>query len=158
MNAGCFNAMKIADGGRIPIISGIVYNDGNIDCLRIVDDDSRFRAIVKGNRIHINEYLKNNRGSIFSCAFVVFKTMDKHNIVSVSCGEGLRGSEGFIAVESLDNNAIVWMASFHNSSSFVRVEIIDNMIYAVNILGEIWAFAVNDPGSASIVKQIKQYN
>jgi hypothetical protein len=154
MDINCVYATQASTSCKIPIISGILYNDGTIDSLAIVEDDADLRRIEKGSKTNIDSFVDTVGNAFYSHASVVFRTEDSNRKIAVSCGEGANRNEGFISVESLENDSVVWLASFNNSSPFERVEIIGNTIYGVNNIGEIWAFAINDPSSASIVKNI----
>lgn len=68
----------------------------------------------------------------------------------MSCGEGGHGSEGFIVVEENDTKKIKWVAFFEESNPFEKIEVIDDVIYTYNNLGEKWAFEINDPINVSI--------
>ncbi len=135
--------------GRLPIINGILYEDGSMDCINI-DFDVRERTVEYIRKVHINELL--SQGEIgFSYITVNNKVIHLEKQITVYCGEGSYGGDGFVVVQSNVGIGILWIAFFETANPFISIEITDNTIYAINNLKEKWSFNIDNPKEINIV-------
>lgn len=133
---------------KIPIVNGIIYQDGSVDCIEI-SYVGKSRSIQHGNKIHLDDLLSKNELG-FSSVMIANKLEDFHNNINVYYGEGSFGGDGFVLVESSNDFQIKWIAFFENANPFEKVEIKNNLIYAHNNLKEIWKFELNNPSKLTI--------
>lgn len=130
--------------GRLPIISGILYENGKIKWLNIDRESNRKRRIEKGSILHVNNLIEENDLYFSNITAMCTTTIVDNNII-ITCGEGGQGSEGFIVVESKDKSEIKWVAFFEDSNPFENFKVINNKIIAYNNLDEKWIFDIYDP-------------
>ena len=148
MNINDFNLQNEWKKGRLPIISGILYENGNVNWINI-ESKNRMRRIEHGSKLNLNTLMEENE-IYLSEITILCRKEDISKRIIVSCGEGGHGSEGFIVVEENDTKKIKWVAFFEESNPFEKIEVIDDVIYTYNNLGEKWAFEINDPINVSI--------
>lgn len=148
MNTNDFNLQNEWKKGRLPIISGILYGNGNVNWINI-ESENRIRRIEHGSKLNLNTLMEENEFYLSEITILCRKEDISKRII-VSCGEGGHGSEGFIVVEENDTKKIKWVAFFEESNPFEKIEVIDDVIYTYNNLGEKWAFEINDPINVSI--------
>lgn len=139
------------NNGKLPIVSGIIYHDGDVDRISIVFDanNNYRRTIVKEGRININALSINEGSCGFSKVGIFCKVSSEERNITVYCGGGSYGGDGFIVVES-DKMNIIWIAFFEESNEFLRCEIVDNSIVAYNNSHEKWVFNIDNPSDFSI--------
>jgi hypothetical protein len=136
--------------GKLPMINGIIYQDGNIDWVN-VDINNEERKIEFTNKLHINDLLFTN-GLQFLEAVTLMTLEDTRNEVTICCGGCGLGGGGFVVVESKNESQLKWIAVFENSNPFERVEVAGEIIYAYNKSADKWGFNINKPGEISINK------
>lgn len=142
MSANTFDLKEEWKKGRLPIISGILYENGDISWLNI-ESQNRKRRIEKGSTLHIKQLIQENK-LFFSGITVLSTTSNEDKSIVISCGEGGYGSEGFIIVEC-NNKSIKWVAFFEESNPFEKIQIVGDVIYAYNNLHEKWIIHINNP-------------
>jgi len=148
MNINNFNLTNEWKKGRLPIISGILYENGNINWINI-ESENRIRRVEHGSKLNLNTLMEENEFYLSEITILCRKEDISKSII-VSCGEGGHGSEGFIVVEEYETKKIKWVAFFEESNPFEKIEVIDDVIYTYNNLGEKWTFEINNPINVSI--------
>lgn len=148
MSINNFNLVQEWEKGRLPIISGILHENGNVSWINI-ESENRIRRVEHGSKLNFNNLMEENEFYLSEIT-VLCRKEDINKSIIVSCGEGGYGSEGFVVVEVHGNKKIKWVAFFEESNPFEKVEIIDDMIYAYNNLGEKWTFEINNPTNLRI--------
>lgn len=131
--------------GCLPVINGIIYSNGCIEKMGIlqVGDVKKVGTIKK---MHINELKKD----VVSFIVVNDTYDDMANRLRIYCGEGSYGGDGFVAVESLDKEQIVWVAFFEDSNPFDKIILEENKLNVINNLKENWQFNLNKPNEINI--------
>jgi len=138
-----FNLYQEWNQKRLPIINGIIYEDGSIQRM-IITDKNKGRSVELGSKLHLKT-LKDAEELFLVEIDILCTKIDDENMITVSCGDGGYGGEGYVAIETLDHGKIKWIAFFEESNPFERVEVVDNLIYAYNNLNEEWIFEINNP-------------
>jgi len=135
--------------GRIPIINGVLHENGEIECINISYDLDYNRVVKRGSNQNIYELIKEKE--VYFSKISTFRQIkeSKNNIV-VSYGGGSYGSEGYIVLESNINFRIIWIAFFEEANPFEKLDIIDDKIIAYNNLNEKWIFDINNPSNLII--------
>ncbi|AEY67512.1 hypothetical protein [Clostridium sp. BNL1100] len=129
--------------GKLPIINGIIYPNGNIDWLNVNVIDGK-RSIENGSQLHINDLIADDELG-FADVYIRGKVEDDKRDVTIYCGEGSFGGDGFVVVESRKDKKAVWIAFFEESNPFEKVEVVGEFIYVYNNLKEKWRFCINKP-------------
>lgn len=137
------------ENGRLPIINGILYENGVIDWINI-SYDSNFNRSISGVRRRSIDDLISSRELFFSIINTSYQMNDKGNNIRVYCGGGSCGSEGYVVVESNIDLKLLWIAFFEESNPFEKIEIIGDRIIVYNNLKEKWTFEINNPVNLSI--------
>mgnify|MGYP000878755450 CR=1 FL=1 len=135
--------------GRLPIINGILYENGIIEWINIDYDSNYKRIINRGSNLCINDLILKNElhfSNISTCYQFENNTKD----IVVYCGGGSHGSEGFIVVESKVGSKLIWIAFFEESNPYEKIEFIDEKINVYNNLKEKWSFDLNIPTNLTI--------
>ena len=135
--------------GRLPIINGILYENGAIEWVNISYDLDYNRVINRGSNLNINDLIK-DKELHFSAISTSYQTEDKKNNIIVSYGGGSYGSEGYVVVESSVNFKLLWIAFFEEANPFENLEIIDDKIVVYNNLNEKWTFDISNPSNLSV--------
>ena len=135
--------------GRLPIINGIVYEDGSIEWINI-DYDSNYRRIInRGSNLSINDLISKSELH-FSAISTCYQTENKTKGVTLYCGGGSYGSEGYVVLESNVESKLIWIAFFEESNPFEKIEFINDKIIVYNNLREKWSFDLKNPTNLSI--------
>ncbi|MCL2152415.1 MAG: hypothetical protein FWH57_05570 [Oscillospiraceae bacterium] len=139
---------------RLPIISGIIYCNGDIDSIDAdyIKVNGRYeRLLVNKGRTNIGALSLEKPTFGFSSIIIHKKiTCNDLNII-VYCGSGSYGGDGFIVIESIDSKTIKWIAFFDESNEFINCEIGENKIIAYNNMEEKWIFDVNRPSDMYVI-------
>jgi len=131
--------------GYLPIINGIIYPNGCIEQMEIIlDGEIKKVNVIK--KMNINELIEEEVSYIVindTCEDIV-------NRVRIYCGEGSYGGDGFVAVESLKNNQLIWIAFFEESNPFEKIKSSENNLNVINNLKESWQFNLKKPNEIII--------
>jgi hypothetical protein len=138
---------------QCPIIDGIIFSDGRLRLMTVEwvrGQAGRLELSVSpGGWTSVAELASNSRlqwtGIIPLC-----NTEDLARKLRVIGGEGGLGSDGFVAVTSADNGAIVWIAFFNGSNPFEAIEIIGDWIVAKTNLQTVWRFPIGCPENVTL--------
>ncbi len=128
---------------NLPVVNGVLHSDGIINQVFILSNGKK-RSIENGDNVDLNNLLAKDEIDIVEIA-VLKKLEDSNNDITVYCGMGFMGGDGFIVVENQSNSLIKWCAFFEESNPFENIEIIEDKIIAYNNLNEKWIFDINDP-------------
>jgi len=138
-----FDIFREWKNSRLPIINGILYEDGSIRNIYVIRHNS-ISEIKLGERSHINSLI-NDKDFFTIYAYVLNTVKDNEKMIMVSCGDGSFGGDGFVIVEKLDQTKIKWIFVSDNSNPFEKVRIVNDSIFAYNNLNEKWIFEINNP-------------
>lgn len=133
---------------NLPVTNGILYADGTIYRIYVLLDGKR-RKLENGGNFDLNVLLVQDEIDVVEIA-ISKKLEDLKNDITVYCGMGFMGGDGFIVVESKTTSLIKWCAFFEDSNPFENLEIIGNKIIAYNNLDEKWVFDIYNPTNISI--------
>lgn len=72
-------------------------------------------------------------------------------------GEGGFGGDGFVALTTVDQNELVWLAFFDHSNPFVELSLDESrlVIIAKSNLGMKWVFPLHEPQRVTIIADAK---
>lgn len=143
-----FDINKEWKKNNLPVTNGILNADGTINRIYVLLD-GRKRKLEHGGDFDLNVLLDHDEIDVVEIA-ISKKVEDLKNDITVYCGMGFMGGDGFIVVESKTNSLMKWCAFFEDSNPFHSLEIIDNKIVAYNSLDEKWIFDINNPVNVRI--------
>ena len=86
------------ENGILPIINGILYENGVIDWINISYDANFNRSISGVSRKCIDDLIS-RRELLFSSIGTSYQTNDISNNIRVYCGGGSYGGDGYVVVE-----------------------------------------------------------
>jgi hypothetical protein len=69
----------------------------------------------------------------------------------VSCGESSGGADGYVALSTLGNDTLVWIAFFSTTNPFHAVSFRNGDIVARTTMASVWTYPVDDPTRLSVV-------
>ena len=132
---------------QLPIIKGILYSDGRVDKIYIDYDDNDKRVLVHNGSTTIDAMSIENDD--LSDAVIYAKAASEENGITVYCGGGSYGGDGFVVAETADEK-VLWIAFFEDSNEFERCEIVGSTIIAYNNSDEKWLFNIDTPSKLSV--------
>ncbi len=76
--------------------------------------------------------------------------MDRQRNLSVYCGEGGFGGDGYVALVSAESDEPIWIAFFDTSNPFVSVELTADNVIATSNHGNRWSFPIEAPEKVTV--------
>jgi hypothetical protein len=129
---------------EMPMLEGIAFSDGKlikID-LCLAQEERRIERIFAHRTVA--EFLRKNPHS--ATAPIEYCSMEMvEQGVRISAGGGSQGGDGYVLVRKVEDDSLVWLASFSSSNEFIRLESEKDLIMVESNLGQIWTFPLFDP-------------
>lgn len=123
---------------KCPLLTGIMFPEGVVDLVKPQDQPrkSGISKLVSLERRLLSETANPHLAALNP----LFTLNDSARNLTVVCGEGGMGADGFVAVTDLQSGALKRIAFFDFSNPFVKAESIGETIIATNNLDERWRF------------------
>lgn len=135
-----------------PIVNGVTLGTGDVYLLSLsrIRNQDQFAATVRPAGVTNLASLDKEKGLEWTYLTRLCEVRSLEKGVRVSGGEGGQGADGFVAVSSIEDDRLVWVAFFDNSNPFVEVELAGSRIHAVTTLDDRWSFDLAQPGEVSV--------
>lgn len=125
---------------QLPIINGIIHSDNRVQLFEM-NENSGKRNVSFYKTCNINE-LNLDLELEVSKVIINDEIMSEDGKLKVMCGEGSFGGDGFIVLYSLIEERVIWILFSEVANPFIKVELLDNEVVALNNLDENWIISL----------------
>jgi len=137
---------------RWPIRDGIYFADETVALIDIGNPQDITKEAFSAT---VHSYVKLNTLKEFQEDYKThlcetFKQEYPDADVTVLCGEGSHGSEGFIATCRISTNNLIWLAYLSESNPFEKASLSNGFVTAVSNHGHKWQFPMEEPETFKI--------
>lgn len=133
--------------GKCPLVNGIVHATGMITLIELDPLKQNHRPkghLVTGKTVSLSDL--ELAGSL-ECTFYteMCELVDSSLGLHMVAGGAGMGGDGFVALLSSPTEILQWIAFFDFANPFVKVDLANRFVNAVNNLGEKWSFPIDAP-------------
>ena len=143
---------------KVPSFSGVLFADGRIVLFSgtstYVNSKPRVFASPLADST-LDSFLRYHDQPWSTCTEVASCISDDGEFRLV-CGEGVMGSDGFVALVAHLSGRMHWVASFGFSNPFDEVYFQDGFAHAINEYEQVWRFPMRKPEDVEISDWVGQ--
>ena len=136
---------------QCPIVDGIVYSNGEVHLIDFSVDwrQKPISKFVLSEVTSISELAANGNLGWSDCSFLAKKNYEEAQL-TIFCGEGVWGSDGFVGCINSATQKLLWIAYFTESNPFCEVKFHEASIFAKSTLNLWWCLPLKYPHLLSI--------
>lgn len=132
------------DEDEIPMLEGVAFSDGKLVGIDLCPAQGERRVQTISAHRTVKEFLKENpHSATHPTEYCSMEIVEQG--MRVSAGGGSYGGDGYVLVRKVEDDSLLWLASFSSSNEFIRLKSENDLIMAESNLGEIWTFPLFDP-------------